>query len=243
MSQVQSTSYSTSTAASSSSTTSNSIASQDQFLKLLVAQLQAQDPLNPMDNAQMTTQLAQISTVEGVNKLNTTVTSMLDQHRVPDHRGRVELIHGAELVGTVDQLNATSMIGHTVLVEGDRMQLSYDDDGTAVAGGGVTLASAAANVKVEIKDANGNVVDTIDLGELDAGNHVFTWDGKSSSDATMTAGNYTFNVVATNNGKEVKATELNFGRVDAVLRDANGTLQLSLGGLGLYKQDDIRQLY
>ena len=72
---------------------------------------------------------------------------------------------------------------------------------------------------VEIKDANGNVVDTIDLGELDAGNHVFTWDGKSSSDATMTAGNYTFNVVATNNGKEVKATELNFGRVDAVLRD------------------------
>ncbi len=225
MSQVQSTSYSTSTAASSSSTTSNSIASQDQFLKLLVAQLQAQDPLNPMDNAQMTTQLAQISTVEGVNKLNTTVTSMLDQ------------------LGTVDQLNATSMIGHTVLVEGDRMQLSYDDDGTAVAGGGVTLASAAANVKVEIKDANGNVVDTIDLGELDAGNHVFTWDGKSSSDATMTAGNYTFNVVATNNGKEVTATELNFGRVDAVLRDANGTLQLSLGGLGLYKQDDIRQLY
>ncbi len=227
MSQVQNTSYSTSTAAATtaSNAQTNSIASQDKFLKLLIAQLQAQDPLNPMDNAQMTTQLAQISTVEGINKLNTSVTSMLDQ------------------LGAVDQLNATSMIGHTVLVEGDRMELSYDDDGAAVAGGGITLAGNASSVRVEVRDANDNLVDTIDLGDLDAGNHVFTWDGQSSAGATMTAGTYHFNVVANNNGTEVKATELNFGRVDAVLRDANGTLQLSLGGLGLYGQDEIRQLY
>ena len=104
MSTVQGTSSSSSTSTTSSAK-NTSIASQDQFLKLLVAQLQAQDPLNPMDNAQMTSQLAQISTVDGINKLNTTVTSMLDQ------------------LGAVDQLNAASMIGHTVLVDGHRIQL------------------------------------------------------------------------------------------------------------------------
>ncbi len=224
MSTVQGTSSSSSTSTTSSAK-NTSIASQDQFLKLLVAQLQAQDPLNPMDNAQMTSQLAQISTVDGINKLNTTVTSMLDQ------------------LGAVDQLNAASMIGHTVLVDGHRIQLSYGDDGSAVAGGGITLDGSASNVKVEIKDSNGTVVDTIDLGALAAGNHAFTWDGLSSADAKMTAGNYTFNVTATNNGTAVKATEMNFGLVDSVLRDTDGNVQLSLAGLGLYKQDEVRQLY
>jgi len=225
MSQVQGTSSSSGSTAASGSAKSTSIASQDQFLKLLVAQLQAQDPMNPMDNAQMTSQLAQISTVDGINKLNTTMTSMLDQ------------------LGAVDQLNAASMIGHTVLVDGHRIQLSYGDNGAAVAGAGITLEGSASNVKVEIKDANGNLVDTIDLGALKAGNHAFSWDGLSSADAKMTAGNYTFNVTATNNGTAVKATEMNFGLVDSVLRDANGAIQLSLTGLGLYKQDEVRQLY
>jgi flagellar basal-body rod modification protein FlgD len=224
---VTSTSSTTSSSSSTSSSTSStsSLSTQDQFLKLLIAQLQSQDPLNPMDNAEMTTQLAQISTVQGLNTLNTTVSSMLDQ------------------LDTVDQLNATSLIGHTVLVEGDQIVLSYDTDDAAVAAGGFTLDSSASNVVVSVTDSSGNVVDTFDLGSLDAGTHTFSWDGLSSADATMSAGTYSFSVSATNNGTAVTSTALNFGLVDGVRRYSDGTVKLDLGSLGLFSQDSIVQVY
>ena len=143
----------------------------------------------------------------------------------------------------VDQLNATALIGHTVLVDGSRMELSHTEDGTAVAGGGITLDAAATNVKVEVRDANGALVRTLDLGSLEAGNHVFSWDGKSDAGADLTDGQYSFKVIAANNGKSVDSTALAFARVDGVLRDANGVLKLDLGGLGLFEQDEIRQIF
>lgn len=226
MSSVQSSTYASSTAAAAASASSSTtLQSQDQFLTLLVAQLKAQDPLNPMDNAQMTSQLAQISTVQGIESLNKTVTAMMGQ------------------LDAVDQLNATALIGHTVLVDGSRMELSHTEDGTAVAGGGITLDAAATNVKVEVRDANGALVRTLDLGSLEAGNHVFSWDGKSDAGADLTDGQYSFKVIAANNGKSVDSTALAFARVDGVLRDANGVLKLDLGGLGLFEQDEIRQIF
>lgn len=225
MSSVQSSTYASSTAAKSSSSSSSTLQSQDQFLALLVAQLKAQDPLNPMDNAQMTSQLAQISTVQGIETLNKTVTALMGQ------------------MDAVDQLNATALIGHTVLVDGSRIELSHTDEGTAVAGGGITLDAAATNVKVEVRDANGALVRTIDLGSLEAGNHVFSWDGKSDAGADLVDGQYSFKVTAANNGKSVESTALAFARVDGVLRDANGVLKLDLGGLGLFEQDEIRQIF
>jgi flagellar basal-body rod modification protein FlgD len=82
---------------SSSKSAAPASAAQARFLTLLVAQMQAQDPLNPMDNAQMTTQLAQISTVDGVEKLNSNMEKLLSQF------------------GALEQLNATSMIGRSVV--------------------------------------------------------------------------------------------------------------------------------
>lgn len=226
MSQVLATAYSTSTAAAASPrSASATLESQDQFLKLLVAQLQAQDPMNPMDNAQMTSQLAQISTVQGIEKLNSSVSAMLGQ------------------LGAVDQLNATALIGHTVLVDGERIELSRDDHGNAVAGGGIALEGAASSVRVEVRDAGGNLIKTIDLGSLEAGNHVFSWDGTTDAGAGAADGSYSFNVVAANNGSAVEATEMAIARVDAVLRDANGTIRLDIAGLGLFEQDEIRQVY
>lgn len=222
---TSSTGSTSTTSSSSSSSSSSTISTQDQFLKLLIAQLQAQDPLNPMDNSEFTTQIAQISTVQGINTLNTTVSSVLDQ------------------LDTASQLNATTLIGHTVLVAGDQIQLSYGNDNSAVAAGGINLDSAASNVVVTVNDANGNVVDTIDLGSLDAGTHTFSWDGQSSSGSTMTAGTYSFSISATNNGTKVTNTALNFGRVDAVRRNSDGSVKLDLGSLGLFSQDSIVQVY
>jgi len=103
---------------SSSKSAAPASAAQDRFLTLLVAQMQAQDPLNPMDNAQMTTQLAQISTVDGVEKLNSNMEKLLSQF------------------GALEQLNATSMIGRSVLIPSDRIELSRDDKAQAVAAAG-----------------------------------------------------------------------------------------------------------
>src|SRR5450759_4503359 len=88
------------------SATGSSADSEQRFLKLLVTQLNNQDPLNPLDNAQLTSQLAQMSTVSGVEKLNTTLQSLVDQS------------------GSSQVLQAAFLIGRTVLVPGNQVTLS-----------------------------------------------------------------------------------------------------------------------
>ena len=80
-------------AAGGSATTKNEAGSQDRFLKLLVAQMQNQDPMNPLDNAQVTSQMAQINTVSGIDKLNTTVAGLNGQ------LVQLQALQGATLVG------------------------------------------------------------------------------------------------------------------------------------------------
>jgi len=228
-----STASSTSTSTSTSKTDSTTAASQDRFLKLLVAQLKNQDPLNPADNAQMTSQMAQISTVDGISKLNDTMTSMLAQ------------------VGASQQLNATSLIGHSVLVDGSRIGLSTATDGSRVAGAGFELDASASSVKVGIYDSGNALVNTLDLGTLPSGTQTFSWDGKTSTGAAAADGNYSFKVVASNSAtgssSAVNATALSVGRVDGIKRttatDGSVTTLLDLGGLGYHSQTDVRSVY
>ena len=116
------------TAASTSKTTD----AQSNFLKLLTEQLKNQDPLSPMDNAQMTSQLAQISTVDGIEKLNTTLTAMLS---------------GSQ---SSEAVQAAALVGKGVMVGGSSLTLAGSK-----AYGGFELASAADKVTVTIKDSNG----------------------------------------------------------------------------------------
>ncbi|MEG0046218.1 MAG: flagellar hook capping FlgD N-terminal domain-containing protein, partial [Comamonas sp.] len=147
---------------------------QDRFLKLLVAQLNNQDPMNPMDNAQMTSQMAQINTVTGIQQLNQTMQSMSGQFTA------------------MQALQGTSMIGRTVLTEGNTLGTAADGTHTAA----FDLEGPAASAKVQITTATGELVDTIDLGAGAAGRNYFTWDGKDkySGDASQLR----YNVVATN---------------------------------------------
>ncbi len=124
----------------------------ERFLKLLVTQLQNQDPMNPVDNAQMTSQMAQISTVSGIEKLNTTVERLNGQFV------QMQAVQGAGLVGK------------DVLIQGDRMSVV---DGTAVAS--FELASPASRVKVEVLSPAGRLVDTINLATTGAGRHDVAW--------------------------------------------------------------------
>jgi|APLak6261703504_1056268.scaffolds.fasta_scaffold01406_3 flagellar basal-body rod modification protein FlgD len=198
-----------------SSLTGNSVqAQQDRFLKLLVTQMKNQDPLNPMDNAEITSQMAQLSTVTGIEKLNETLNAFTK----------------AQAFQSVD------MIGHYVLAPGEHMDLA---SGTAL--GGVELASAADDVTVKVFDSKGNLVKTLDLDKLDAGVNAFTWDGKTDAGATAADGSYTFTVTAKLDGEAVNATSLAVGKVQSVLMDDVGPA-LSVSGMGLVDLDDIKQV-
>ena len=175
---------------------------QDQFLTLLVAQLQNQDPTNPMDNAQMTSQMAQISTVSGIEKLNDTVQSVTSQF------------------ASMQMLQGATMIGHTVLSEGNALNLTDKGQGSAA----FDLEGSAANVTVTITTAGGQLVDTMELGSAAAGRNYFTWDGSNYNGNTS---NLRFKVSASNGDAAVKATTLSPNAVVAT-SIANGSLMLEL---------------
>ena len=192
---------------------------QDRFLKLLVTQMKNQDPLNPLDNAQVTSQLAQISTVNGIEKLNATMESM------------------ASGFTAGQSLQAANMIGHNVLIPGSALQL-------AQGGGvfGVNLAQPADQVKVTILDSAGHAVQVMDIGAQAAGSLPLTWDGKTSDGATAPDGNYTVSVSALRGDQQVDAQTLAFGMVQGVTQGSQG-VQLNVGTLGSTGLANVKQIF
>ena len=179
-----------STAGSATNTvTRNEAGSADRFLKLLVAQMQNQDPLNPMDNAQITSQMAQINTVNGINQLNTTVEGLSAQFL------QLQTLQGAALVG------------RDVTLQGDRLAVAQ-----GVGVGGFELSSPADRVKVEILAPSGHVVGTLDLGAQGAGGHGFSWPAQDLPDGAP----FRFRVVANSGPIAVPVTPLMRDRVEAV---------------------------
>ena len=184
--------------------TNSTTEASDRFLKLLVAQMQNQDPLNPMDNAQVTSQMAQINTVTGIEKLNTTVQGLSGQFV------QMQALQGA------------SLVGRDVIVPGNKIDMQ---DG--VGQGGFELTSAADNVKVEVLSAAGQVVDTMNLGAQTAGTHSFDWTAGTNATAT----GLTFRVTATSGATKLDSTALMRDKVDAVNTSGDSlTLELEKSG-------------
>ena len=189
-------------ASTSSKTTSTSEEAQDRFLKLLVAQLNNQDPMNPMDNAQMTSQMAQINTVTGIQQVNDTLKSMAEQFTA------------------MQVLQGSNMVGHDVLIDGNTLSIA---DGKAQ--GAVELAARAESVKIDVLSPGGQVIDTINLGALDAGRSNFAWDASKFS----FTGSPSFKITATTGGKAIESTALARATVQSVSSD-NGAMMVQLAG-------------
>lgn len=173
--------------------------SQDRFLKLLVTQMQNQDPLNPLDNAQVTSQMAQIQTVAGIEKLNTSLGTMASSFQ------------------QAQALQAAALIGRDVLVPGNTMYIS-EGQGR----GAFELASGADPVTVEVTDGTGHVIDRISLGALAKGRHHFDW----APEGGTSLGEVSFKVAA-GSGDASAATTYTRDTVGAVISTANG-LELDL---------------
>jgi flagellar basal-body rod modification protein FlgD len=176
--------------------------------------MQNQDPLNPMDNAQVTSQMAQIQSVNGLDKLNRTVEGLGSQF--------------AQLAA----LQGASLVGRDVILPGDR--LAPNDAGLVQ--GGFELASAADSVKVEILNAGGRVIDTVDLGAQGSGRHGFAWTPAEGVDPAL---GERFRVVAKSGAANVSSTPLMRDRVDAVVAGGD-TLTLELRSSGTVPYSQIR---
>lgn len=200
----------------------------DSFMTLLVTQLQNQDPLKPMDNAQMTSQLAQINTVQGIQDLNATL----------------ETINGQIDAGQT--LQAAALIGQGVLVPGERVlvgKAGEETEGVVATPFGIELESPADEVKVTLTNGNGEVMRTFDVGAMEAGVQSFSWDGNLSDGKTPVAtGEYTVSVEATLAGEPVSVTTLNYAVVGGVIGSDSGP-RLDLGAmLGQVDLEDVRQI-
>jgi flagellar basal-body rod modification protein FlgD len=207
---VSATSASDSNAAiAAASSGSPSIAETEQrFLKLLTTQLKNQDPTNPLENAELTSQLAQMSAVSGIEKLNIALQSLVAQS------------------SSNQVLQAASMIGRNVLSPGSVLSLS---DGESVPFG-IDLKAPAQSVAVTISDADGNVVRTFNKGALSQGLQNLLWDGKDDKGKMVADGKYHIGITATTGDKKVTADALTYTQVVSVAQDASGvSLELSNG--------------
>ena len=191
---------------------------QDRFLKLLVTQMQNQDPLNPLDNAQVTTQLAQLSTVSGISQLNDTLQAL-----------------SASFTAT-QTMQAAAMIGRGVMVAGSQVDLA---GGQAVFG--AQLAQPVDRLVVSILDQAGNVVHRADAGPQQAGIVALQWDGATDAGGKANDGSYRVSLTATSGGKAAPADALTIRKVISVTTGSGGAL-LNLYGTGSVQLADVKQI-
>lgn len=142
--------------------------SQGDFLTLMITQFRNQDPFEPMQNGQFLGQLAQFSTVNGIDSLNGAFAGL------------------AAALRDEQALQAANLVGHTVLAATD---VGYFD-GAAPLGGAVDLGAAASGVQIDITDESGQLVQRLDLGEQAPGTVRFDWDGRTAEGDLAETGHY-----------------------------------------------------
>ena len=198
---------------------SSSLGTSD-FLKLLTAQLQNQDPFSPTDNSQMVAQLAQITSTSGITDINTTLKAIQTK------------------LGGSSTADALAYVGKNILTEGST---AYGRTSGGLAGA-VELDGDATDVSVSIQDANGQVLNTLQLGAQKQGTISYDWDGKTAAGAEAGNGPFTVKVTAANAGTNVTSRGLVWAPVAAVSVPANGTPSLTVPGLGTVAIAAVRQV-
>ena len=170
-------------------------ANQDMFFKLLITQLQNQDPTNPMDGTEFTAQLAQFSQLEKLDTMN----SSLDYLQL--------------YLASLNNAQTVDFIGKEIMARGNAVEL----DAGSSADLSYSLAENAHTVTIEIVDEDGQVVRSLERGPQNAGNQTVNWDGNDSNVNHAGAGVYTFTITATDaDGGAVETSTFLTGVVDSV---------------------------
>ncbi|EZH79066.1 flagellar hook assembly protein FlgD [Ectopseudomonas composti] len=190
-------------------TTQNKDLGKNEFLNLLVAQLNNQNPLEPQGNGEFIAQLAQFSQVEGIEKLNTSMGSMLSSFQ------------------SSQALQASSLVGRKVIVPSEKAVVDTSESFKA----STVLPVSSSNVYVNVYDNSGSLVTRVNLGEQAAGNVSFIWDGKDSDGNVAPPGTYKFEAQATYGSETKGLYTLLPANVDSVTLGGS-ELMLNLAGLG-----------
>lgn len=202
---------------------------QTAFLELMITQLENQDPLSPQDNSEFIAQLAQFSSVEGLERLNSNFDSF-----------------SSSFISN-QALQASSLVGSSVTVAGDEAQLFEGD----VVGGIITLPAATTDLSINIYNDEGSLVDQVPLGAQSAGDVIFRWDGRFievngelddwESENTQLAGNYRFEAFASQGGEQEQLETALSANVNSVTTTDSGELILNLAEHGAVSINDVKQ--
>jgi len=204
-------------------TTSNGTSAADlskNFLKMLTVQLQNQDPMNPMDNAAMTSQLAALNQVDGINKLNTSVTALVAQMQ------------------SANFMNLSSSVGKTALAESSKIYFSGHAVGMAA-----KLDTPAASLKAVIRDSNSQIVNQFDFGPTPAGMNDFIWDGGNDAGKQVASGMYTLELTATDAQGKATSPSSYVGAMVASIGQEGSDMKVGLSdGRNILSTDIVKWL-
>lgn len=203
---------------------------QTAFLELMITQLNNQDPLSPQENTDFIAQLAQFSSVEGLERLNSQFENFSSSFM------------------SNQALQASSLVGSSVSVETDHAQFIPG----GIVSGTTQLAQSTSDMNLNIYDESGSLVSQISLGAQEAGEIVFRWDGQylevdgelletSLSDGNLPAGEYRFEVTATQDSEVEQLPTWLSANVNSVTINADGSVVLNLAGLGAVDISDVKQ--
>jgi flagellar basal-body rod modification protein FlgD len=182
------------------------VLNKDDFLNLLITQLQNQDPLNPTDSAEFTAQLAQFSSLEQLGNVNDNLQDLKN------------------FQASINNSQAVSLIGKTITANGNFIRLTADDPVEC----NFKLADDAALVSANIYDSAGEFVKSFESQNMAAGQNSLFWDGTDKNGNRMPNGNYTFEIMAADiNGKDIDATTYFTGTVDKVTFENNASFLIS----------------
>lgn len=171
------------------------LVTQEVFIQLMMTQMQHQDPLEPMENQEFLSQLAQLTSVEQLRSANS----------------NLEILQLYQ--SSINNAQSVSFLGKNIKAAGDSFQ--FEDDGSVDLS--YRLGSDAAQVKITIFDGEGNAVRVIDAGNLDKGEHEVEWDGRNDDGSPLPAGEYTYAVSAKDgDGNTVSTLTFISGLVDGV---------------------------
>lgn len=206
-------------ASSTANTTRKTQLGQEDFLKLMTAQLSNQDPFAPQSNDQMIAQMAQFSTVSGIAELNSTVKNMATQ--ISENR-----------IAT-----AMGFVGKTVLVPGS---MATADDSGGISGA-IDLPSDVTGLTVQVTRENGELVKSLDLGRNAAGLVGFEWDGKDAAGKPVGDKRYLVKAMMVAAGKQAQAqTDVYAPITEAVLGTSTSEQTFKAMNVGTIKITDIK---
>jgi len=191
----------------------------NQFLELMIAQLENQNPLEPQEGGEFLAQLAQFSMVDGIERLNASTDTMQLNFR------------------SSQALEAANLVGRSVSVASDRFYI----DGEGVSGA-VEVPNATSNVLVQVTNMSGEVVKEFSLGEQSKGLAAFTWDGTDTAGIPLPSGSFQVSAFAkTSDGEEQLGTQIGMN-VDSVTLGENGSVELNVNGFGTLGLDQVKQI-